>query len=225
MKYPISRPLILSLVLLLLMGCGESVKAMSSPTPPALPVLTKILPPQWQWHLDKDQLVFERDGDIWILFQNQINAPATRETTEQEQQRIQQHGQKSKSQFVFRVEPQWSPDKLTQAKTFNAQLQQQISQLPQKHGIEKRYNASLSRKGQATYEPTNDAEARQLQAYETEKAALEKKQVTLPDYTLESYSLFLIKKTGMSDQMQQVYPAAASREMYQIQTALESYKP
>lgn len=186
-------------------------------------ILTKIkssFSDKWEMFEKNGQLIIENNDFVWILFENQINAPLNMEKEQEKIERIKKFGKKTRAQFTFSYENKWSKEKIQKTKNENDLIYKNINALAAKYNISHLYNESLSRKGEDFYIPTNQEEEKRIQEYQKEKSKLEGTLQKLPDYHTEKYSLFLISKVGCSDEFHIVYPEKISREMYIIENLI-----
>lgn len=182
--------------------------------------LQSQLPAHWKIEISKDFLNLKREGEIWILQENKINAPMHLKTKEEHIQRIQKYGQKGTAQFRFKRTPKWTLEETQQAQDTNDGIYKTLQQLPAKHQIEHFFSKNPNRKGPTTLRGCTEEENKRIQRYTEEKEALEKTLIRFPDYNTSQLSLFLEAIEGMEDEFHTVHPEEASSEMYQIQNIM-----
>jgi len=174
------------------------------------------IPKNWKIITDKDMLIFERNGTVWSLFENQISQPMSFETEEERAERIKKYGTKTKTQVIYRYEDKWSSKQLKDAYTNNDAIYKKISGLMDKYKIRHLYDEMLSAKGDEYFIEGTPAENKRIEEYKTEKQKLESQIINIPQYNTEKYSLFLMEGSGYNDSFHIVYPFEASEEAYMI---------
>ncbi len=162
------------------------------------------------------ELVISRDELVWVLGENRINAPMSRESPEQRAERIKAHGKEIKAAFTYRIEARWSEDRIEQVKSDNSRIHESLANLDEELGIAHLRNRHLSSKGGDFFDAKTPEEKRQVAAYEKEKRERKAQIHKLPDCTTVSYSLFLLSETGREDSMSIVHPQEASQEAHEL---------
>lgn len=190
-----------------------------------LDLLMARLPAGWTLLLTNSQLELARQGEVYVLPENRINAPMSRATPEEISQRIRSHGRLGRCRLTFRLEPRWSEQRWTAVLATNQQIQTELNALPERFQITPLYSAALSRKGQPSYIPKDQADAARIQEWQAEHQRLSATFQPLPDHSTTLYSLFLTTREGAEDDLQIVDPPQASRELYQIETLLGEVCP
>lgn len=183
------------------------------------------LPAGWTMTIQGDRLELARDEAVYILDENRINAPVSRETPEETSRRIRSHGRPAHCRLVFRLEPRWSEQRWQEAKARNAAIAQELQGLPERFGISRLYDARASRKGQPTYTARVPADSENVRAWQAEHERLSQTMVVLPDYASTRYCLFLSEHQGAEDDMHRVDPPQASRELFQLENELKELCP
>ncbi len=174
------------------------------------------LPRNWYLTVGKDEIVFERAGDVWVLETNLINAPDDPSSEQEKIERIKTNGVITKARLVYRYEAPWSDEKRRQADAANAEVGREIAELVEKYRIAHLYDARLSSKGGEFFRQGTPEEEKRIEGYRREKAELEKRIIVKPDGDTSKYSLFFAGGSGYSDEFHLVYPAEASIEAYTI---------
>jgi hypothetical protein len=190
--------------------------------PPLDATLRKLeghAPRGWSVTLADGQLVLAREGKVWALFENRINAPASHETAAARDERIRQHGGQAETRLVWRAEPRWDAERRRKALAANEAVRKELAGLPKKHGVEALRDAFLSRKGE-TFVGKTDEDRRRIAELEREKARLEALLVRLPDCDTERYSLFQASRSGVEDETTVVSPREASQEAFLLESKL-----
>ena len=205
-----------AVVLLALAGPLLAAPAADAP----LARVAASLPAGWRADVVGDSLTIARAGDCWVLLTNRINAPESHETDAQRESRIRRLGRRTTARLSFRLEPLWSARKWREARAVNGEVRQALAVLPQKHGIDDLLDRGLARKGGPRYTAHSDADHARLDAYEAEKAQLERRLVELPRYESARWSLFLISVVGQEDDLHEVAPLPVSREVHQVEEVL-----
>ncbi|MBI2264436.1 MAG: hypothetical protein HYU64_04610 [Armatimonadetes bacterium] len=182
--------------------------------------LEASLPSGWEMFVQDDEITIRRKAEIWALFENRINAPVSRESAEARAERIRKNGQKSICRFVFRIEKKWTTEKIKEARESNESLLKAAGALPRKYGIVGFLDEHLSRKGELVFIGKTEDDKKRIDAYRKERESLLAGFIKIPDCTTEKYSLFLLRKEGMEDDLHIIHPEEASREMYAIQSRL-----
>jgi hypothetical protein len=183
--------------------------------------LKTAVPAGWAITNKRQQLIIERKEPVWILTENKINAPLKSETNNEKISRIKKYGHLSKSKLIFRVENNWPPAKIIKEKQKNQSIRNEISGLLKKYNIAHLLNKNLSVKGREYFNQASPEEEKRIQDYQKKKAELEKKIISLPDYQLGKYSLFLISQNGQEDEFHTIYPERAQLEIFFIKNKLK----
>ena len=169
--------------------------------------LKKELSQGWSISETDKKIIIEYKDEVWVLFENKINAPISRRSKEEEIQRIKEFGKKQKARFVFRKELKWNKEQYKKVEEENQAIRlKAFQELPEKHQIESLYSKALSRKGLDTYVAKTGDDQKRIDAFEKEKEELLKTQKKLPEYESSLYSLFQIEVSGLEDSFQTVYP-------------------
>ncbi len=186
----------------------------------ALVKLQKSLPAGWSMKITGDRLVIRSAADVWVLFENRINAPDTRETDAQRIARIIKHGKKMPSSIEFRLEKKWTRARLDAARAKNRGIHNKIEALVDKHGLGALFtgNSKLSPEALAQRRGLGDAYRR----YESEKKVLEAGLIRLPEYESTLCGLWLVSTQGASDEYSLVHPDAISMQSFAIRNNLRN---
>jgi hypothetical protein len=174
------------------------------------------IPANWKIVVDKDRIIFERNDQVYSLYENMINAPISMETEDERAMRIKKFGTKKKTQIVYEFEPKWNAKRLQNVKVQDHLIYNKINGLIKKYKIEHLYNDMLSSKGKDFFNKGTDEENIRVEKYKKEKQKLHAKIIKLPDFNTEKYSLFFIDGSGYNDINELVYPYEASEEAYRI---------
>ncbi len=183
---------------------------------PVLENLKAKLPAGWSVTRIKDEVIFERLESCRVLMENRINAPMFRETEAARKQRFMEHGKEEKPKLVIRLEADWGPGKIKEAKAKNSKVYKEIEDLRRLMGMEKLKNQFLSSKGEDFLVPKDKADEEKINKFKTEKEKLETRIIKLPDYSTPKNGLYVISKIGVEDEFHTVFPESASREIYDI---------
>ena len=89
--------------------------------------LESALPAGWTMVVRDDSIAIERREKVWVLWENRINAPLSRETDEERSARIRKLGQPTTCRIVFRAEERWTPERVAKARAANAALEDRKS--------------------------------------------------------------------------------------------------
>ena len=183
-------------------------------------VLKKVqsqLPKNWSMKIQKDELIVECSEPVWVLFENQINAPLDLESQEKRIERIKKYGHETKARLTFRCESKWSDAKIEQTKKDNDLVYKKMDALIDKYNIRHLMDKNLNSKDGDLFIPKNSDDKKRIKDYYAAKNEVEKELKKLPDYNTEKYSLFLIDTIGYNDDFHIVHPPEISAQIYQIQ--------
>jgi hypothetical protein len=157
-------------------------------------VLTRLesaLPKGWRLTREKERIVIEGDKPLWVLLFNRINAPATwGEDAKRQWEKVRATTPAIRAHFVFRYEPRWSAGRVAQVRAQNQAVRD-------RHPPPSRTSAGPSKADWAS-ERSWDAE-------------LTGKLQPLP-YDTGRYSLFLVERQGIEDELTVVFPEEAGRD-------------
>jgi len=203
----------------LVMFCSQSFSQTNSISDDTIiKNILHYLPKGWFIYEKENQLVFEKQDTVWVLNENQINAPVSNETKEERKARIKKFGKVDKSKIVYQYEKKWNPEKIKQAVVENDTISKELHRLPKKYNIENLRDINLSSREDDVYIGKTDKEKQAINLYEKEKASLIKKVVQIPDYNTENFSLTFLNSSGCIDDLHIVYPDVISYENYQIRS-------
>jgi len=177
-----------------------------------LDALSLALPGGWSLALGRDTLTIERREPVWVLAENRINAPMSRETADERSRRIRAHGTSCACRLVYRLEERWTGEQLADARAANAGIDRAVAALHAESP-----DVSPSRKGDGFYVTQNAGDGGRVQAFMRERDALLARRRRLPDLHSERHSLFLVSREGVEDEMHLVDPPAASRELAEVE--------
>ena len=192
----------------------------SIPSDAALVKLQKSLPKGWTLKVTGDQLVIQSVAEVWVLFENRINAPESLETQAQLEARIIKYGKKMASSITLRLEKKWDRARLDAARKQNQEIQKKVAALVVKHGLGAVFhgNSKLSSEALARRQGLGAA----YQRYENEKKQLETGLIRLPEYESTRSSLWLVSTQGDSDEFSLVHPYAISMQNFAIRSRLKN---
>jgi hypothetical protein len=177
-------------------------------------LIINYLPAGWSFREENGCFIISRKDSALMLIDTSMNFST--EKSEARNKRIQEHGVKILPQIVIRHEDKWDFLRIQEAQIRNSELQGQLYNLADKMGVAPLLDAKLSRKGRPVYTAVTEADKKKLANYYKEKEKLEKKIITVPDFSSQNYSLFIVSSTGKIDDTHIVYPASASNEVYTI---------
>jgi hypothetical protein len=172
----------------------------------ALLKLSQSLPAGWAVSSDESHVMIQRSEPVWIMCENRINAPVSRQTEEERIAQIKEIGVQTYPKFVFRLEKKWTSEEMITALKKNRQIQEEMNQLPEQYGIANLLDKFLSSKGEPAYIANSAEETARIEKYNIEKARLGKEWVEIPGYTSQKYSLFLERLEGDADELSTAYP-------------------
>jgi len=194
--------------------------AFSIPSDAALVKLQSSLPQGWTMKITGDQLVIQSMADVWVLFENRINAPDNRESEAQRIARIIKHGKKMPSSITLRLEKKWSAARLDAARKHNQELQKKVAALVVKHGLGAVFRANSKLPPEAVAERQGLGAV--FKRYETEKHQLETGLIQLPDYESTLSSVWFVSTQGADDAFFLVHPYAVSMQNHAIRSSLKT---
>jgi len=187
--------------------------------------LRDSLPNGYSIYKNADNLYIENKDSMWVLSENNINAPISGSKTQDEEiQRIKKYGHKTKAKLVYRCESKWSSDKLKKSHQHNDSIFALINNLPDKYNIRKFFNMPSKDDSFFGQAKTTEDE-KNIELYRKEKTKLENLLVIIPTYQSEQYALFLIEVVGVEDEFNTVLPFETSTEIYQIQDKMMKSLP
>jgi hypothetical protein len=188
----------------------------------ALKKIMDSLPDNWSLRSEDNRIIFERSGETWVLFENQVNAPMSLESDAERSARIKKFGVKTVTRLVYRFEEKWPLQKREQTEKANSAIASEISGLMQKYNITHLYDEMLSAKGDEFFRQGTPEEEKRIAEYKERKAELEKRIAALPAFTTEKYSFFFIEGSGYSDSFHFAYPFTATTEAYAVLDLLKN---
>ncbi len=207
-------------LVLLFSSCGPR-KEESAMKDPLIDRLAADLPRGWNLISGPDRLTIERKEKAWVLFENRINAPVSRETSAERSARIRKHGKESACRLVFRIEPRWTRERVLKARQANTEIEETIASLSRKHDIAHLRDDRLSRKGEDVYTPKTPEEEKRVEAYRKELRELRARQTEVPRLHSERHSLFFESAEGREDEYAIVDPPEASQESFEISRKMQ----
>jgi hypothetical protein len=176
-------------------------------------LLGKSLPENWELKVYHDTLLIIRKNPVYCLFKNQINAPINTLSQKEQEERIKKYGMLINSRFVFLIVPVFSEKEMKTIHNINNDITEQTGLLPKKYQIE---HLAIKTKIGTIYRGKSQDDEKAVTAYEKEKDDFLKKQIMLPDYHTELFSLYIIKEEGMNDEYSLIFPSSASAEMWKV---------
>ena len=178
--------------------------------------IKELIPQNWKLLISKNEIIFEREGFVWALFENKINAPVDRETDKEKTARIKKYGKKIKTKLVYKYEERWSIDKIKLVKEHNQKIYKKISILMDKYKIRHLFDNFASSKGGEYFKQGTPDENKRIEEYHKDKLFLENRIVGLPEYNTDKLSLFNHSGSGYNDMYTTVYPFEATMEAFKI---------
>lgn len=158
---------------------------------------------------------------VYVLFQNMINAPRSLESPADQIKRITKYGRKVESSLILRFEKKWSKKKWLSSRTKNDEIYRKIKKLADVPELRKILNS------RSKYTPeilaSKYGKIKEYKLFLKQKGILEKNLVILPEFESDNYSMWLIKKTGISSESTLVHPYRISEENYRIVNLLNVY--
>jgi hypothetical protein len=172
--------------------------------------LKNSLPKGWTMKIENDKLVIKCKEQVYLLYENKINAPKESETSEQREDKFKKYGKLVNSQFVFILKNKLSDKEIEGIKSDNKKIYTSISELQKKL---KEIPVSWK---DGNYWPRNKEEEIMVSDFEKEKSKLESKIIKLPDYQSEKYALYLESEIGIETEFVSIFPEKCLEEMYKI---------
>ena len=129
---------------------------------PVLERLKSNLPKGWTITRNKNELILERLEPCWLMMENRINAPMSRETEADLKKRFMENGKKDSPKILIRLETDWSEEKVKTVKTQNARVYQEIENLRVQMGMPGLRNQFLSSKGGEFLVPKTKADEEKI---------------------------------------------------------------
>ena len=140
-----------------------------------------------------------------------------KEKAEKEAKEAEEKAQKEK-------EKRWTVNDLIEAEIRKEEIENKITELPEKFKIRYLLENDFSKKGSEIYIPKTKLEKRKVKGYFDEKKKLEKKIPAFPDYHFNKFSLFYISKKGVSGDYSEVSHESVLGEFIQVEKLLFKYK-
>ena len=219
-----------SIVFLLVPQATPPPSSLPAATPPpaafsitadaALVKLQKSLPKGWTMKITGDQLVIRSQTDVWVLYENRINAPDTNESEALRTARIMKYGKKMPSSIELRLEKKWDAARLDAARAKNREIHRKTAALIVKHGLGPVFQGNSKNTPGALAERQGLGEA--YRRYEKEKNLLEAGLIKLPEYESTLCSLWIVSTQGDSDEYSLVHPDAISMQSFAIRNNLKN---
>ena len=177
---------------------------------PSLDALAAALPKGWKLSLSPPRLTLERDGEVWVLRENRINAAPER--PEARRARIKANGTKTSCRLVFKLAQAWTAEERAKALATNTQLDAELAALDARTGVKPGAKGPLG--------PPGDAGV----SWQKERSTLEQKRVVLPDAQSAHFALFLLESEGLDGESVSVEPASAAQETFQVLERVRALK-
>ena len=177
---------------------------------PSLDALAAALPKGWTLSLSPPTLTLQRDGEVWVLHENRVNAAPER--PEARLARIKAKGTKTSCRLVFKVAQAWTGEERAKAAATNALLDAELAALDASAGVKVGAKGPLG--------PSGDAGT----AWQKERSTLERKRVVLPDAQSAHFALFLLESEGLDGESASVEPSSAAQETFQVLERVRALK-
>lgn len=177
---------------------------------PSLDALAASLPKGWKLSLSPPTLTLQRDGEVWVLRENRVNAAPER--PEARLARIKSNGTKTSCHLVFKLAQAWTGEERAKALATNAQVDARLAALDASAGVKVGTKGPLGPPGE---EGT---------AWQRERSALEQKRVALPDAQSAHFALFLLESEGLDGASASVEPPSAAQETFQVLEQVRALK-
>lgn len=185
-------------------------------------ILEKI-PDGWSVEWQSDTLIFKRQGDVYSLYENKINAPVSYETDEEFGERVKAHGSKIEAKVIVKLYHRWTPEKFAEANTHNNRIISKVLELQNDYDILRlRKESPHSKAGYFFVPETGDDEDR-VRLFQIKKRELERELINIPDYHSEKFSYFISEIQGAEDEYVSISPQAASYEVYEILSLFQQH--
>lgn len=176
--------------------------------------LQSKLPPQWFLQIYEDKLSIYTPKDIWIRYENKINAPLKRF---EDSLQVESKGTKDYPHVMFTVKKALTETEKKQLKDHNDALTLELQNLPKKHKID--HLKKLYQHGkdvEPIYQNATKEELKRVAAYELEKGTILEKYLPTPTYETPLYSLWEKTIVGADSSFETVTPNALSQEMFKV---------
>ena len=184
--------------------------------------IQNLLPAGWSFlNYENNALVIQREELVFVLYENRINAPVSRETREEIDKRIIENGKQWRSKYDIGFYPLMKNEEMESIRKHNDSIQEIINYLPEKYNVKHLLDKFSMSKGEEIYTGKTTEEKERIESFYTTKKELLNRFRRLPDYNSEKYSLYIDLIQGMEDQMHLIYPHSASEEMYKIREILD----
>ncbi len=174
------------------------------------------LSPGWDMKIEEGDLIFSSQKDVWVLQENNINAPISLETFEEKENRIKKFGKKMKPMLKYKLEKKWTQEEITAAEKKNDQIYEKIDALPDKYDIRHLFNKFASSKFATELVGETPEENERIEKYNKEKEELEKQLITIPELFSENYSITFSDAVGWTYEYSTVAPEEISAEVWGI---------
>jgi len=184
----------------------------------ALVKLQRSLPKGWTMKITDDQLVIRSQADVWVLYENRINAPDTNESEALRNARIMKYGKKMPSTIELRLEKKWDAARLDAARAKNRGIHTKTAALIVKHGLGPVFQGNSKNTPGALAERQGLGDA--YRRYEKEKNVLEAGLIRLPEYESSLCSLWIVRTQGDSDEFSLIHPYTISEQNFGIRNNL-----
>jgi len=178
--------------------------------------IESVLPKGWFMYINNDNIIIEKKDSIKAVKVFRFNSPLIKMEKAERDAYIRKEGYFCKSRIIYRYEPIWDVNRIIEAKSSNDAIYAQYKNLPEKHKISD-LKKTGGRNTNATYQPRNEVDKKNIKAYEEEKLLLEKKIIKLPNFSTNTYSLFFISREGYDDDNHIISPESASIELFTIE--------
>lgn len=178
-------------------------------------ILGKI-PDGWSVEWQSDTLIFKRQGDVYSLYENKINAPVSYETDEEFGERVKAHGSKLEAKVIVKLYPRWTLEKFAEANTHNNRIISKVLELQNDYDILRlRKESPHSKAGYFFVPETGDDEDR-IRDYQIIRLELERDLIDIPDHHSDHYSFYIISANSVATEFITIHPRSVSGETYII---------
>ncbi|MEI7597505.1 MAG: hypothetical protein WCK02_17285 [Bacteroidota bacterium] len=211
-----TKIIVLAILILPLMVKAQKNSSEIIKNDATLSLINSALPKAWVMSIENNIMIVERLDSVKIVMGNRFDSPLSKMPKPEREGLIKSQGYSAKSRIIYRIDSLWDINKIIEAKSNNDAIYAKYRELPEKHKI-----ADLKKMGgrnsKAVYQPRNEADIKNIKAYEEEKTALENKLIKLPNFSTKNYSVFFISHEGFDDDNHFVFPEQASIDLFSIE--------
>lgn len=178
-------------------------------------IINKNISSDWLVTDDGKQITIQHKKPVWVLFENQINAPMDLENNQKkEEQRIKKYGQKKFLTIELAYQKRWTQDQINQAKEENQRVYDDLVGFPSRLGLTKRDHKT------GEFIAVTPKEKEQLKKFHLEREKYLKLIKKIPDYHVGGVSIDY-KYDFYADGMSLIGPKNYQEEAFKLDTRLK----